>query len=148
MAFSFIIHLTVVETSSFSVDFYRKIFKEILLKKTSKQIKFESDVTVKLPFFEVNQLLVYLLKQPFFSTLPLIEVEQSLKRLTIDFSSVKICYSPFYCTKPKNRTCLILINGLRLRSCHCFSWIKHELFYFNRDRDLGHTSVRWKRSCV
>ena len=27
---TFIIHLTVVETSSFSVDFYRKIFKEIL----------------------------------------------------------------------------------------------------------------------
>ena len=27
---SFIIHLTVVETSSFSVDFYRKIFREIL----------------------------------------------------------------------------------------------------------------------
>ena len=58
--------------------------KSLLIKRNkTKQTKFESDVTVKLPVFEVNQLLVYLLKQPFFSTLPLIEVEQSLNRLTI-----------------------------------------------------------------
>ena len=58
--------------------------KSLLIKKNkTKQTKVESDVTVKLPFFDVNQLLVYLLKQPFFSTLLPIEVEQSLNRLTI-----------------------------------------------------------------
>ena len=72
----------------FPLIFIVKFLKKSLLikkKNKTKQTKFESDVTVKLPFFEVNQLLVYLLKQPFFSTLLPIEVQQSLNRLTIRF---------------------------------------------------------------